>query len=147
MSTTERSEKPVSKAIPRPTELDLEFFQAAVRAGGLHVQRCEDCGDAHHPPRMYCPKCFSPRYEFTPSTRGSVYSHTVSHYTAEKAWKDLVPYATIVVELADGPRVVGTARGIGLDELKIGLPVRVVTEAVTEDFAYLWVEHDPEGTP
>jgi uncharacterized OB-fold protein len=76
-----------------------------------------------------------------------VYSHTVSHYTAEKAWKDEVPWATIVVELDEGPRLVGTARGVDLGDIRIGLPVRVVPETVNDDFAYLWVEPDPERAP
>lgn len=129
------------KQIPHPNELDLEFFEAITGTGMLHVQRCASCGDHHHPPRLYCPDCFSGDYSFAEvSGRGTVYSYTVSHVTAEAAWKDAVPYATIVVELDEGPRLVGSARGFGLDEIKIGAPVRVVPEAVAEDFAYLWVE-------
>jgi len=131
------------KQIPRPTELDLEFFQSAVSTGQLHAQRCSDCADYHHPPRVYCPKCFSGNYTFEPvSGRGTVYSHTLSHYTTENAWKDAVPYATIVVELEEGPRLVGSARGIDPAAIRIGLAVCVVTETVTDDFAYLWIEHD-----
>jgi len=134
MSTTD-------KQIPHPTELDLEFFEAAVRGGALHVQRCDDCGDHHHPPRMYCPSCFSGAYSFSEvSGRGTVYGHTVSHYTTEKAWKDQLPYLTIVVELDEGPRLVGTARGIEPGEVALGQSVRVVPETVADDFAYLWVE-------
>jgi uncharacterized OB-fold protein len=135
------------KQIPKPTELDLEFFQAAASTGELHVQKCADCSDHHHPPRMYCPRCYSGRYAFEGvSGRGTVYSHTVSHYTTEKAWKGAVPWVTVVVELDEGPRLVGTARGIDPGDVRIGLPVRVVTETVTEDFAYLWVEADTERT-
>ena len=135
------------KQIPRPTELDLEFFQAAVASGELHVQKCKDCADYHHPPRLYCPRCFSSDYVFTAvSGAGMLYSHTVSHYTTEKAWKDEVPWATVVVELEEGPRLVGTARGVDMDSLRIGLPVRVVPERINDDFAYLWVERlDREG--
>jgi uncharacterized OB-fold protein len=133
------------KQIPRPAELDLEFFQAAAASGTLHAQRCAQCSDFHHPPRLYCPNCFSGDYTFQPvSGRGTVYSHTLSHYTTEKAWKEAVPYATIVVELEEGPRLVGSARDIDPGEIEIGLPVRVVTETVTDDFAYIWVEKDEE---
>lgn len=129
------------KQIPRPSELDLEFFQAATSTGQLHVQKCAECSNYHHPPRMYCPRCYSGRYVFEGvSGRGTVYSYTVSHYTTEKAWKDEVPWATIVVELVEGPRLVGTARGFDIGDIRIGLPVLVVVETVTEDFSYLWVE-------
>jgi uncharacterized OB-fold protein len=138
MSTTSST---AGKQIPHPGELDYEFFAVASRTGKLHVQRCTACGDAHHPPRLYCPKCFAGGSEFAEvSGRGVVYSHTKSHYSAEKAWRDMVPYATIVVELEEGPRIVGSARGFELDDIKIGVPVRVVTETVDEDFVYMWVE-------
>jgi uncharacterized OB-fold protein len=138
MSTTPGT---AGKQIPHPNELDLEFFEAAARTGRLHVQRCSSCGDHHHPPRMYCPACFSSDYSFAETSgRGVVYSHTISHHSAEKTWRDLLPYATIVVELNEGPRVVGSARGFELDQIKIGVPVEVVPETVAEDFAYLWVE-------
>ena len=134
------------KQIPKPTELDLEFFQSSRDAGALCIQQCQNCSDFHHPPRLYCPQCFSGDYVFPAvSGKGTVYSHTVSHFTTEKAWADAVPYATIVVELDEGPRVVGSARGIDPAALKIGLRVKVVTEAITEDFVYLWVEHGEEG--
>jgi uncharacterized OB-fold protein len=134
------------KQIPRPNDLDLEFFRAATSDGELHVQKCTECSDFHHPPRLYCPRCFAGTFVFEAvSGRGTVYSHTVSHYTTEKAWKAEVPWATIVVELEEGPRIVGTARGIDLADIVIGLPVQVVTETVNEDFAYMWVEPGSEG--
>jgi uncharacterized OB-fold protein len=138
MSTTPNT---AGKQIPHPSELDYEFFAVASRTGRLHVQRCSSCGDHHHPPRLYCPSCFSGEFDFSEvSGRGVVYSHTVSHYSAEKAWREMVPFATIVVELEEGPRVVGSARGFEVEDIKIGVPVRVMTESVAEDFAYLWVE-------
>jgi uncharacterized OB-fold protein len=133
------------KQLPRPSELDVQFFRAATSSGALHVQKCTECSDHHHPPRMFCPVCFSGSYVFDAvSGRGKVYSHTVSHYTTEKAWKEQVPWTTIVVELDEGPRLVGTARGIEPADVVIGLPVRVVPEKVNDDFAYLWVERAEE---
>ena len=138
MSTTPSA---TGKQIPHPSELDYEFFAAAGRTGKLHVQRCSSCGDHHHPPRLYCPACFSAAFEFSEvSGRGVVYSYTVSHFSAEKAWREVVPYATIVVELEEGPRIVGSAREFDLEDIKIGVPVQVVTESVEEDFVYMWVE-------
>ena len=129
------------KQIPRPSDLDLEFFRAATSTGALHVQRCTECSNYHHPPRLFCPACFSGRQAFKEvSGTGTVYSYTVSHYTTEKAWQNEVPWTTIVVELDEGPRLVGTARNIEPTEVVIGLRVRLVPQRVNDDFAYLWVE-------
>lgn len=127
------------KVIPQPNELNLEFYQAIVAAGAVCVQRCGACGDAHHPPRLYCPACFSGEYDFTPvSGRGTVYSYTVSHVSAEPAWQAELPYVTVVVELAEGPRLVAAGR-FGQDRAGLDIGARVVVEAEerTEDFAFL----------
>lgn len=129
------------KQIPRPDELDLELYQHIVRSGQPYVQRCTRCHTPSHPPRRYCPSCFSPDYEFVPvSGGGTVYSFTVSHYSVEPAWQDELPYVTVVVELDEGPRLVGAGRGFEIGNIQIGSRVRVVPESKTDDFAFLWVE-------
>jgi uncharacterized OB-fold protein len=127
--------------IPRPDELDLELYRSIVAGGRLHTQRCRECGTYSHPPRYHCPSCFARAYEFAPvSGRGKVYSYTVSHFSVEPAWRDKLPYLTVVVELDEGVRVVGAARGLDPDDVAFDTPVRVVAEPHGEDFAFLWVE-------
>lgn len=131
------------KVIPQPDDLNLELFQAIAAAGQLHVQQCADCGSYAHPPRYYCGRCFSSAYRMVPvSGAGTVYSHTLSHVTAEPAWKDEVPYATVVVELDEGPRLVGAARHPDPAAIRIGQRVRVVPEPRTADFSFLTVLFD-----
>ena len=131
--------------VPRPDELDLEFFQAVVKAGALHIQRCNACSTWRHPATYNCPKCTSGDYSFAaPSGRATVYSYTVSHMSVEPQWQALVPYVTIVAELEEGPRLVATAKDIAADEVAIGMPLRVVAEAKSPDFAVFLVEHAEE---
>jgi hypothetical protein len=128
------------KIIPKPDDLNLELFQAIIAGGHLCVQKCGNCGNYAHPPRMFCARCFSGDYSYAQvSGAGTVYSYTLSHHTAEPAWQEELPYLTIVVQLDQGPRIVGAAR---IDEpatVRIGQRVRVVPEARTDDFAYLTV--------
>jgi len=127
--------------IPKPDELDLDLYQAIVRQGAPCLQRCTDCGAHTHPPRYYCPVCSSGNFSFEPvSGRGTVYSYTVSHMSVEPAWQPLVPFLTLVVELDEGPRIVATARDIGAQDVRLGMPVRVTTEARSDDFAIFWAE-------
>ena len=127
--------------IPKPDELDLEFYQAVVEAGALCLQRCSACGGHTHPPRYYCPKCSDGAFTFAlASGRGTVYSYTVSHISAEPAWQPFLPFVTIVVELAEGPRIVATARQLRPDDVWLGMPVRVVAEKKSADFAIFWAE-------
>jgi uncharacterized OB-fold protein len=128
---------PDKAAVPQPEELDREFYRATVAAGALCIQHCRQCGTWTHPARYYCPNCSSGEFSFDKvSGRASIYSYTVSYASAESAWKDLVPYITIVAELAEGPRIVAAAQGFTPDAVTIGEPLDIVTENRTEDFAF-----------
>ena len=127
--------------IPKPDELDHDFYQAVVKAGAMCLQRCTDCGGFTHPPRYYCPACSSGAFTFAPvSGRGKVYSWTVSHMSVEPAWQPHLPFLTLVVELDEGPRIVASARNLAVPDVRLGMPVRVVTERKSDDFAIFWAE-------
>ena len=105
---TEETPKQYKKYVPQPEGLNLELHTRAVESGLLHIQRCADCGQARQPPRYYCQQCFSGDYDFVPvSGAGSIYSFAINHFTIDRAWIEELPYITAVVELAEGPRVVG----------------------------------------
>jgi uncharacterized OB-fold protein len=136
---------PDKAVVPQPEELDREFYRATVAAGALCMQHCKQCGTWTHPARYYCPNCSSGEFSFDKvSGDARVYSYTVSHVTAESAWKDLVPYITIVAELSEGPRIVAAADGFKPDTVAIGQPLRIVTENKTEDFAFFWAQRAEE---
>ena len=134
--------------VPRPDELDLEFYQAVVKAGALHVQHCNTCGTWTHPARYYCPNCSSGDYSFAAASgRATVYSYTVSHMSVEPQWQALVPYVTIVAELEEGPRLVATAKDIPADKVAIGMPIRIVPQTKSPDFAVFWAERAQGDAP
>lgn len=128
------------KYVPQPEGLNLAFHQASA-GGTLHLQRCAACGVFRHPPRYYCPQCASVQWAWTPcSGRGRVYSWVVTHFTVDRGWVDEVPYATVAVELDEGPRVVGALRGAGPAQLELAMPVMVTVEAKGDEFVFLWVD-------
>ena len=127
--------------IPRPDELDAEFYKATVNANALCIERCRDCGTWTHPARYYCPACTSENMGFEAvSGKAFIYSYTVSHYTVEATWKPFVPYITIVAELDEGPRIVATARNIAMEQCVIGAPLRISVEQKSPEFAIFWAE-------
>lgn len=129
-----------AKYTPRPTGLDLELNRLVVQTGKVHVQQCEACGHHQHPPRRFCAACGATALRFVPTAnRGEVYSWVVSHFTVDSGWVDDLPYATVVVQLAEGPRIVGAYNG-DPSTLTIGQPVSVRPEARDENFAFLWVD-------
>jgi len=141
------TDRAVSKVVGKPDDLNLELFQRIVASGQMCLQRCDNCGHYSHPPRMYCGNCFSGTYSYPEiSGAGAVYSYTISHHTAEPAWQDELPYLTVVVELDEGPRVVGAASLPDPATVRIGQRVQVVPERRTDDFAYFTIIFDEDGT-
>ena len=140
-TTPEPAPRAAKKYVPRPEGHNLTFHLAAVRTGLLHIQRCNACGVWRHPPRTYCPACHSPEFTFEAvSGRGTLYSMAVNHFTVDAAWLPEVPFVTAVVELEEGPRVVGALRGVPPEEVELGLAVVVTPEPRGDEFAFLWVD-------
>lgn len=126
--------------MPKPEWLVLDWHHACIEAGALTVQRCDACGTSRQPPRRFCARCASPASSFEPvAGTGTVRSLAVSHRSLDPGWQAEVPFATLVVELDEGPRVLAATK-MGPDEVGIGAAVRCTVERRSEDFALVWAE-------
>jgi len=115
----------VPRFTPSPDGLTAEFY-AHLAAGSLKLQRCDDCGVWRHPPRILCGHCGSSHWQWTAASgRGVVYTWTVTHQMLFPPFGDDLPYAVVVVELEEGPRLVTAVRGIEHAALRLGLPVEL----------------------
>lgn len=126
--------------VPRPEWLVLDWHRACLEVGALTVQRCDSCGVWRHPPRRFCAACASPASSFEPVDGvGRVRSLAVSHRSQDPGWQAQVPYATLVVELEEGPRVLAATRAAP-DQVEIGTEVHCSVERRSEDFVLVWAE-------
>jgi uncharacterized OB-fold protein len=106
----------------------------ALKAHQMRLQRCAN-GHFRYPVNPVCPVCLSHDYTWEPvSGRGTVYSFIVVHQVYDPGFKGDVPYNVAVVELAEGPRLLTNLTGVANDDIRIGMPVRVVYDDVTDDF-------------
>ncbi len=123
--------------LPRPIpEPENQPFWDAVRDGELRVQRCSACGTLRHPPRPMCANCQSLEVEWMLlSGAGSVFSYIVSHQAVHPALVDRVPFATVMVELDEGPRMVSNLVDVEPDDITIGLRVRLAPFRLDDDIA------------
>lgn len=109
-------------------------FYGFCKKGELHFQRCSDCGAWRHVPRELCAECGSWAWEWARSSgRGEVYTWTVVGRALHPAYQDDCPYAPTVVELEEGVRLLSEVVDVAPEELRIGMPVQVVFEAVTDE--------------
>jgi uncharacterized OB-fold protein len=123
----------MSRPIPAVTPELRPFFEAAKRRE-LRVQRCADCGALRFPARAICSQCLSTAAEWVPvSGRGEVFSFNVMHQVYHPGFADEVPYAVVVVQLAEGPKMISNLVGVPPHAVRIGMPVRVVFEDVSDE--------------
>ena len=124
------------RVLPPATGLTGEFYAFLAR-GELRLQRCTTCRMWQHPPRYRCAHCGSHAVTWEPvAGNGHVFSWTVTHRAVDPAF--IPPYAVLIVELEEGPRVVGNLRGLEPSQLVLDLPVVVEIEPVSDAVAFLW---------
>jgi hypothetical protein len=122
-----------SKPVPAITAEMRPFFTAAKRRE-LRVQRCIACGTHRFPARAICSHCLSTDAEWVPvSGRGDVFSFNVMHQVYHPGFAGEVPYAVVIVQLAEGAKMVSNLVGVEPHDIRIGMPVRVVFEDITDE--------------
>jgi uncharacterized OB-fold protein len=107
--------------------------------GRLHVLRCEACDTWIHPYAARCPKCRSDKIAPQPvSGRATVVGFTVNH----QAWIPgvAVPYVVAIVELEEQPniRLMTNMPRTPIDQVRVGLPVKVFFEQNDDIFLPLF---------
>jgi len=125
MTTTPR---PDFRILPRITDAN-EFFWTSGADGHLRFLRCGSCGYWIHPPGPVCPVCHSKALA-PEAVAGTAVLHT---YTVNRqAWLPGFdpPYVVAIVELPEqeGLRLTTNLVNCALDDVRIGMPVRVVFE-------------------
>jgi len=133
------------KAVPEPTP-DTQPYWDGAAAGDLRIQRCVDCGVAYFYPRPICPSCGSDQVEwFTASGDATLYSYVINHRPAP-GFEEEGPYAIAVVQLAEGPRMMSSIRGVPAtpEDLVLDMPLRVAFEQRGE--VWLPVFGPPNGS-
>ena len=99
----------------------------------LVALRCNNCGELNFPPKGVCKHCLTGTgfAEVPLSGKGRIYSFTLisgggapPEFSADAACKGCYP--VVLVELAEGPRIIGQMVPPFDGDLRIGLPVEMV---------------------
>lgn len=85
-------------------------FIEGLRHGEIRYQACTACGAAQTLARYACRACGATRLEWrTARGSGQVYSMTTVARAPSEEWRALAPYTLAIVELDEGPRLMGHA--------------------------------------
>lgn len=109
------------------------FWEAADR-GELVLPRCDACAATFWYPRAHCPTCGSRAVTWVPaSPHGTLHAFCIHHSTPLAHLRDLVPFVTALVDLADGPRMMGLLE-VAPDPaaIRCDMPVEVQLRATAE---------------
>lgn len=96
------------KPLPQP-DADTEAFWAGLKDGRLLLQHCLECSHVQVYQQTRCRLCGSERLEHrAASGRGHVHSYSVVYRAPGPAFKQDTPYAVLLVELEEGPRMISS---------------------------------------
>jgi uncharacterized protein len=140
-------DKAPEKSAPYPLQpainQDTAFFWEGVRDGELRIQSCADCGLLRHPPGPMCPHCRSTGRSYAvASGEGTLYSYVVHHHPPVPGRE--TPFVVGVVELPEGVRIVGNVVDCPLEEVGIGMSLRVTYRPMDDQLILpMWAPREP----
>ncbi len=113
-----------AKPLPAP-DADTAEFWAGLSRGELLLQHCQTCFAVHFYQQAMCRVCGSGHLEHRPASgRGVVHSFSVVHRAPGPAFKDETPYAVLLVELEEGPRMISRLAA-GFDPAAVDFDMQV----------------------
>lgn len=123
----------------------------------LLATRCRSCEAIYFPRCTSCrnPDCDAKAVEdWALPRQGTLYSYTIQRYQPPSLFRmdDWHPYAIGLIDLGEGVRVMGMLDSIELDEIAIGMPMRLASRALYRDSegrevrTYAFVPDGGDGT-
>jgi uncharacterized OB-fold protein len=98
-------------------------YESFLRNGEFRLQCCKACGRQIFFPRTICPHCGSNALEWRkPSGRGTVYSTTTIRQRPDRGGD----YNLVLVDLAEGARMMSRVEGMPPAAVQIGMAVQAV---------------------
>ena len=92
-------------------KLTFKDFNEALKGNKLLGLKCKECGTITVPPKMVCRRCASPDMEVVElKGKGKIQTFTTCN-VAPEGREDEVPYIILLVELDEGPWIMGNLTG------------------------------------
>ncbi len=110
----------------------MKPFWDGARQHKLLLQRERDTGKAFWPPKPMYWKGGGRIEWFEASGRGKVFSYVVAYEPFLPAFRHKLPHIMVLVEVAEGPRLVGYMVGCQPEMMRFGMKVRVAFEDLTD---------------
>ncbi|MEQ8859619.1 MAG: OB-fold domain-containing protein [Pseudomonadales bacterium] len=130
----------LEKPLPLPTPVTRPFWDG-LRERRISIQRCADCGSWVFYPRSRCHRCLSDRLAWHDvSGAATLYTFTIARQPTSPHFVDDVPQRLAVVELDEGVRMTSTLVNVADDDIRIGMRLKPVFDAVSDSVTMLRFE-------
>ena len=93
-------------------KLTFKDYNEALKENKLLGLKCKECGTITVPPKMVCGKCTSPNIEIVELKGNGKIQTFTSVYVASEGREDELPYIIVLVELDEGPWIMGNLTDI-----------------------------------
>jgi len=107
-------------------KLIFKDYNEALKQNKLLGLKCRACGAITVPPKMVCRQCASPDIDVIELKGGGKIRTFTTVFVASEGREDEVPYIIVMVELDDGPWIMGNLDGINPKEATMELVGRKV---------------------
>jgi len=133
------------RLLPLVDEQNEHFWRGGAD-GELRFQRCADCGTWLHPPSPLCGECLSRELRIEAvSGKAVLLTYTVNYHPWIPGFDP--PYIIAIVELCEqaGLRLTTNLIHVEIEDVEIGMPLRVVFEACDDGIYLPLFEPDPKA--
>lgn len=108
-------------------KLIFKDYNEALKENRLLGLKCNDCGAITTPPKMVCRQCSGSDMEVIELKGSGKIKTFTTVFVASEGREEEVPYTIVIVELDDGPWVMGNLGGIDPNEASMELIGKKVT--------------------
>ncbi|MEU7812221.1 Zn-ribbon domain-containing OB-fold protein [Pseudonocardia sp. NPDC049154] len=127
-----------TRPTPGTDPLAVEYFRRCAE-GTLSIERCADCGSSQHYPRGICMACGAVPDLVPVAGTGTVYSFTIVRQSGTPPFADMLPYVLALVDLDEGPRLMGNITDCDPTAVTVGARVQAYMLRATQEIAIpLW---------
>lgn len=108
-------------------KLTFQEYNESLKNDRLMGLKCQQCGNINVPPKMVCSQCTSPDMEVVEViSKGKIQTFTTVNVASEGRESE-VPYIIVMVELEEGPWIMGNLGGIDPASASMELIGKAVT--------------------
>lgn len=123
-----------------PTIVDVaKPYYEAMQQHKVLIQQCQSCKTNLPPAQVVCDECGSNTLDWLEAKgSGVIYSYVVFHRSFHPYYDDKVPYTVALVELDEGPRVMGHIEAASGQQYKVGTSVIASFKTIDKEHELLY---------